>query len=580
MKALAAALVLLPAAAWAQFNYLPYKNYATAANPFPWYADGRSAAPGGIAFAEVQAGTQRAWSTWNAVACAVPKAQAKGSTAGTVPDPTSFSDVFNVTPIWVFQGADPLYAQVLSQAVVAISIPKAYAGVLETCDVVLNAAQHQFSISTPVLGGFVDLESTMLHEAGHCLGLDHTTTTLDDVMSTMIREGQERRALTAGDVRALCERYPLTGAPGAPCDASGGCNNVPGLKCITQPGNPLTPERFCSRGCPTGQNFRCEVPLSCQPSTAFAGSFDGACLFPGNAVTRVGRSCSANDDCGSPIGLCQKPFQGPGTEFWEGGYCQQSCKPGEPDCPAGSSCTDIGNPIPVCLQSCRLGLADCRPGYACAFNGNSGVCVPRCATDLDCGDPSQFSCRSCDGLCLTKQNPAGQLGDLCASASDCSAGQICAQLDARSALKQCTLPCATSCAACPNGSSCQLLGTRGELYCLRDCQTGTCAAPLACNTTGTGKGCLPPCLADNDCPVGLLCNTRGECAAAFQDDGGCPLCQGDAGKPIVVPPRDAGVDPGGRGGCGCGTGGFDSSVAWLFAALALLSRKATCPPRP
>jgi MYXO-CTERM domain-containing protein len=60
----------------------------------------------------------------------------------------------------------------------------------------------------------------------------------------------------------------------------------------------------------------------------------------------------------------------------------------------------------------------------------------------------------------------------------------------------------------------------------------------------------------------------------MEGDGGCNTlqCRPDAGKPIVVVPKDAGVDPGGTGGCGCSS--VDPSLGFaLLGLVTLLSRR-------
>ena len=88
---------------------------------------------------------------------------------------------------------------------------------------------------------------------------------------------------------------------------------------------------------------------------------------------------------------------------------------------------------------------------------------------------------------------------------------------------------------------------------MKDCTgPGTCGPALRCADTQVGKSCLPGCNTDANCPVGQFCN-MGECYTPMEGDGGCSAlqCRPDAGKPIVITPKDAGTGNGGSGGCGC-----------------------------
>ena len=319
------------------------------------------------------------------------------------------------------------------------------------------------------------------------------------------------------------------------------------------------------------QNAMCEIPLTCQTSSAFSPTFDGACLRPGANVTQVGRPCFNDPECGSNVGYCKRPFVSGNTTFWRDGHCTQSCAPGQPPCPAGSLCTQVGEPSPICLQSCRVGFADCRQGYTCASTVNGGVCAPRCEVNADCcptGQACNYACRTCDGLCV-EVNSQTQPGDVCDTDATCGFGQTCVNLDRRSPVRLCTSGCGTGCESCPSGSQCHPVPSAGgQFFCLRACTgSNTCPAGLQCANLPTGRGCLPPCQLDQDCPVGTTCN-NGECGNPVVDpDGGCGLLctPEDGGIPIKPKPKDAGMGPGGSGGCGCNS----SPETLLFGLMGL-----------
>ena len=436
-----AALLLVSSAAAAQ-DYLDYKMLSSQQNPFQVYVDSRSQSPAGLQYTLMQNAVERAWGTWNAVQCSLPKVTSLGATGAIVPQPTQSYDSYSVTPVWMLSN-DADAVQIFGNnesLVLAITLPRAYAGVLQTCDTYFNGYGNQWSVD-PVTPNFAaDVETVALHEFGHCLGIGHINP-YTAVMDQVVEKGESVRVLTSADISVLCTRYPLVGESASPCFADGGCAQTD-LKCIAQPVTNGLSLNLCTRGCTVNAGTACDVPLSCQASTAFSG-FTGACLLPGSIVTAVGRDCVMDPDCGNSVGFCQRPEPASaGQQFWVDGYCTQSCSTGQPGCPSGSVCTTLAQGD-RCLQSCRVGLADCRVGYACAATdaiGTSGVCIPRCYTNVDCN--SGYQCRTCDGLCVATQNPGGQLGNPCLADSECGAGQVCRVTSPLSNQKQCVLQCA------------------------------------------------------------------------------------------------------------------------------------------
>lgn len=234
----------------------------------------------------------------------------------------------------------------------------------------------------------------------------------------------------------------------------------------------------------------------------------------------------------------------------------------------GSTCTAFSDQTQHCLKSCRVGSAECRYGYACAPVADGGVCLPRCYADPDCVDAARFQCRICDGLCVPKQSPSGQVGDPCSADATCGAGQRCVKTDPRFAQRSCTEPCGSGCGNCPTGSSCHVLAG-GALYCLKTC-TGlhTCPTGMRCEDLSAGKACMPGCLGAGDCAADEDC-VAGECVAP--EDPGCGAsCEPvDAGKPTGGK-KDAGSGGGGGtastgGGCGCGAS--PASLPWIWMPL-------------
>lgn len=561
MKRAVLSLLCVSSLASAQAQYLPYKLINTETQPFGLYFDSRATPPSGLSHAVVEAAVQRAVTTWNAPTCSAARMTLRGGSSGVISNPQDTVDNFSVAPIWLQSSSDPDYREILGvYPVLAVTIPRSYAGVLQTCDVFVNGINSWTTASTVASNQF-DVETVALHELGHCLGLNHYGTS-DEVMDQSVEAGTQKHSLSQLDTDNLCGRYP-TGRAASPCLPGDTC--LPGLSCITQPSTNGVSGKRCSLPCDPGSNTICEVPQVCVTSSEISGS-TGACLMPGDIVTRVGQPCTDTIQCGSGLGFCRKPDLHPSQNArWVNGYCTQTCGGSQPPCPAGSSCQDTSDGK-RCLASCRVGLADCRGEYTCLAVddiGTTGACYPSCYTNEDCNS-AIAECRQCDGACIAKKSATGQIGDFCIDDSTCATGQSCRPTATYSNQKSCTMGCSRGCGVCPSGSTCTP-GARGELFCLRTCTgPGTCPNGLRCADTAAGKACQPWCAMSNDCPVGQFC-FNGECYTPEQDAGCGTLCnRPDAGRPVVVVPADAGTG-GGTGGCGCNS----VDPLTVFAALAL-----------
>jgi MYXO-CTERM domain-containing protein len=559
-----------------------YRMMHSSYSPFRYYVDDRQPTPAGIAIAEVRKAVDGAYQAWAGVACAHPAFAAAGVTSSlSLTNVNDSRDRYNVTPVFITDKNDPAYEKVLGSGSRPMdSVRLTFGGNLYQCDIFVDATgDYRWSTFTPTQAGFLDLQTFLTREIGRCMGLDDVTEA--DAVMGGLSEGVMRRALSQHDKDHLCALYPQAGQVGTPCSASGTCTGE--LTCVTAPeANGLPGYRMCTKGCSNTTPGECPVPLACKASTAVAGAQYACLQNMADFVTRVGNACTTEPQCNSPWGECLQPVTLPSsTTAWAGGYCTQQCTSAQGPCPAGSKCVgmEIG---PKCLKECRLGGTDCRSGYVCLARPEGNVCVSACSGDSDCG--SGYACRQCDKICVPQQRPGGSIGDTCNADADCGTFQKCLKRTGDTQGQGvCSQTCGHGTCSCPDGTTCQKVGTSGASMCVRTCSQGTCLSGQQCAPfSATVAGCLPPCRTSVDCPAGSTCGSGGQCVSGTgSPDAGCPLCGGgDAGTVPPVPPApDAGTDPGGPAGPGCGCQGSGVNAPGFLGALVLFlvaSRRRRC----
>jgi hypothetical protein len=591
-----AALVLMAfsATASAQATGLGFKMINTRDNPFRYHLDARRPTPAGISLAQVETATNAAFQTWENVGCAYPDFQYMGRiTTGNAVQAANIGDKYdglNVSTIWVTDAMDPYYQSVLAGGNARSGTARVtFEGFLYRCDIFINAVDYKWTTlpTTDPQLEFLDLQTAITHEVGHCLGLADNQVPLESVMNPIYPVGSNRRTLVAEDVELLCNTYPENGAVGSPCSASDPCTN--GLTCVPFTQNGTVLYRYCSKSCPNVTTAECPSPFTCEPSNLIAGATHACLAVPNKYVTQVGKACDPTQPnvlqvCGSGFSVCQGPVPNlpSGATAWANGYCQETCLAGEPTykaCPTGSICAntardpqDPQDPDPNkdvlaqdrCLKSCNPGGSDCRQGYSCAPLAQGNACVPSCYADDDCGQG--YSCRPCDRVCLPSKPSGRSVGDPCTNTDQCGTGLACLFFG-NVAQGVCTQTCGTGTGACgcPIGSTCKTVG--GSVVCMKDCAQSTCAFPLQCNPVGTSLSCVPACRTNADCEAGYQC-TAGGCVDPSQGpDGGCTLCS-DGGTP--PPPPDGGGGGEDEEPQGCGCSGAPASAFVFFAALALV----------
>ena len=214
---------------------------------------------------------------------------------------------------------------------------------------------------------------------------------------------------------------------------------------------PTNEGSFCYDRCTN--NSDCRDGYSCQRAggSLFCGPVNG------QGTTKAGDACQTHAQCGQGE-YCQ-PHQ---TGFPDG-FCSKPCRTSN-DCNAGTRCVaetvpDNQTPLGFCSPSCTQD-SQCRDGYGCLVGG----------------------------ACWPMASGTGEIGDACASRTDCAGGGIGSCVDDGYGF--------------PDG------------YCTYNCQSDA-----ECGESGhcSNQTCALSCMVDEDCPrSGYVCadgdaDGRGEC---------------------------------------------------------------------
>ena len=187
----------------AEYNYSGFK-WRDSDLPVPYYVYIGLTPPTGVDLTGYVNAVRAAFQTWEDVSTSYMDYSYRGETATYTPD-TSRTDGRN-TVGWT----DENLGSALAATVYWYSFPGSY---LEEFDMVLKrtiGGNLRWSTDTPTPFNAFDLRSTVLHEAGHTLSLDHVNDPTQ-AMYYSISNGEMRRQLGEGDIAGITFIYPKSG---------------------------------------------------------------------------------------------------------------------------------------------------------------------------------------------------------------------------------------------------------------------------------------------------------------------------------------------------------------------------------
>jgi len=355
---------------------------------------------------------------------------------------------------------------------------------------------NNVSWSTTAAANTYDIETVVVHEAGHFLGLNHTPNSASVVMYPLVTIGAAKRTLTPVDENDVCTVYPGTGGgQGVPCTTSTECSST-GRVCEGIAGGT---SKICTNDCASAGATTCPSGFTCQASTA------GFACLPQIGAPDQCKFCQTGGECSS--GLCLRFDSG------------------------------AANGVTFCSVNCTEN-AQCGAGYTCQLP--DGFCVPNAMTCTNqCQNATQCAAGyTCTGGTCT---PRGDTGDSCAVSLVCRGCNVCTRESASSDALYCRACCAGQgrggfCNACANaacgaGNTCVALTTGNSSVCLPGTSAPTTCA--ACNGTQCANGlqcvvgrCRAPCnpAAPGTCTACFSLAGGGSCACADEIAGEGEAC--------------------------------------------------------
>ena len=243
-------------------------------------------------------------------------------------------------------------------------------GELLDTDIVVNTSSTRWTVD-PASGGF-DLESTLLHEIGHALGLGHQDA-VPSVMATSLNAGADRRSLHDADRKAVQALY---GGVDLPADPVADLSSLP-PDALAQAENDVDIEYPGSRGlvpsCATGASGAGSLWLAALGLCLASRRRRAAAMVLGSMVALLPASATASTvvamDVDALVGASTLVLQGTVRETqsaWHDGVIRttatletDTCLAGA--CPETVDLTLLGGRVGELVQVIA-GAPDVRPG--------------------------------------------------------------------------------------------------------------------------------------------------------------------------------------------------------------------------
>jgi MYXO-CTERM domain-containing protein len=464
-----------------------------------------------IPLAQVREVFLRGMTRWSEPCCSRWQAQEAGLTTGVGEDGRNPQHIFSFRETsWPDSLGDP--GSVLAVTLTRWGRDRTGGCTGLTADMVFNAVRNVWGLNARQ--GVIDLEAVTVHEAGHWLGLDHTTVRGATMQPTYFGEGG--RNLHPDDQDGVCALYNTTCGCTTTADCTSPEQCIDGLCRIP----PCTANSDCASGleCNTATG-QCIVP-PCRSDDDCPGSQicrDGTCAI--DADCTICAACSSAEDCGGTQFVCAAA---PGQPS---GFCTRFCTGGA-DCPGNSACFAVpGENFSVCLNS-NINQGICPASYVCT---TTNAPPTNLCDNVNCGAGQR--CDPATGRCVADGAGGGGAGCLvcqvCVQDSECGPGGSCVSFDGQRGV--CTVACSAS-QPCPGTNlgcfTVQAQGGGTSSVCLNaTAQTaGACPQGFVCQSS------TPP---PADRCAGVVCN-RGESC-----DPATGLCAGGgAGTPDAGTPGD------------------------------------------
>lgn len=317
-------------------------------------ANGPTRLRAGDTSGDVRAAIDSAIDSWNSISCNGLNLVVAGTTNETtnvVSDGVDAVDGINRL-VWIETAARyPYSAQVLG-----VTSPVFYQdGTIIEADIIFNGVDDNWAVYSSLAdvpggstnGQAVDVESVVVHELGHLIGLGHVLNgaamSEPPTMTPTVDPQLRTRTLESNDRDGACFVYPSTGATDYACNENSDCPEF-----IS---NASSNETIVDRSrCVSSQCTKIEM-VECGEG-------------------ELGERCCVDNCKGQLICLALADDQT--------AYCASRCDPSRSNaCPDGFTCAPTSGGNGVCITDVVLGC-DC---------DTNDTCTSTCACDSDCDNP-------------------------------------------------------------------------------------------------------------------------------------------------------------------------------------------------